>query len=181
MATAAPTYDLVLLLDPQAEDDARAKIVAGARAAIESQGELLRHDDWGTRTLAYPIKRKTVAEYHMMQFHASSADLLRQLDRSLRLADEAIRHRIVKLAAGVPEAPDMRSSGDAHATGAGVSGAAAAAQPPVATADESTTGPEPETEREPQATTAAAATPEPETSEPEARSAPEETPEASAE
>jgi len=102
----------VLLLDSQAEDDARAKIVADARSAIESQGELLRHDEWGTRTLAYPIKRKTVAEYHMMQFHASSGDLLRQLDRSLRLADEALRHRIIKLKAGVAEPPDMRSSTD---------------------------------------------------------------------
>src|SRR5438270_10731867 len=109
MPAASSTYDLVLLLDAQAEDDARAKIVADARSAIESQGELLRHDEWGTRTLAYPIKRKTVAEYHMMQFHASSGDLLRQLDRSLRLADEALRHRIIKLKAGVPEAPDMRS------------------------------------------------------------------------
>ena len=34
MAAGAPTYDLVLLLDTQAEDDARAKIVADARAAI---------------------------------------------------------------------------------------------------------------------------------------------------
>jgi small subunit ribosomal protein S6 len=112
MTAVAPTYDLVLLLDPQAEDAARAKIVADARSAIEAQGELLRHDEWGTRTLAYPINRKTVAEYHMMQFHAPSADLLRQLDRSLRLADDAIRHRIIKLKPGVPDPPDMRSSAD---------------------------------------------------------------------
>ena len=77
MTAAAPTYDLVLLLDPQAEDAARAKIIADARAAIEAQGELLRHDEWGTRALTYPINRKSVAEYHMMQFHAGSADLLR--------------------------------------------------------------------------------------------------------
>jgi small subunit ribosomal protein S6 len=182
MATAAPTYDLVLLLDPQAEDDARAKIVAGARAAIESQGELLRHDEWGTRTLAYPIKRKTVAEYHMMQFHASSADLLRQLDRSLRLADEALRHRIVKLAAGVPEPPDMRS--DALAPGASRPGHAPAAPTPPAqeaaadetaadeaAADEAAAPPEPA----PEAPAAAEAT------EAEAPPAAAETPEATSE
>ena len=59
MTLPAPTYDLVLLLDPQAEEPARAKILADARAAIEAQGELLRHDDWGERALAYPIERKT--------------------------------------------------------------------------------------------------------------------------
>ena len=36
MAAAKPIYDLVLLLDLGAEDEARAKIVADARAATES-------------------------------------------------------------------------------------------------------------------------------------------------
>ena len=52
MTLPAPTYDLVLLLDLQTEPDARAKIVADARAAIETQGEFLRHDEWGERALA---------------------------------------------------------------------------------------------------------------------------------
>ena len=47
MTLPAPTYDLVILLDPQAEEDTRAKIVADARAAIEAHGEFLRHDEWG--------------------------------------------------------------------------------------------------------------------------------------
>src|SRR5579859_3709458 len=144
MTAAAPTYDLVLLLDPQAEDGARAKIVADARASIEAQGELLRHDEWGTRTLAYPIQRKTVAEYHLMQFHASSADLLPQLDRSLRLADEALRHRIIKLKAGVPEAPDMRSNAPAPATpAAAASERPAAPEAPAAEAPTDAPAPEP--------------------------------------
>ena len=58
MTLPAPTYDLVLLLDPKAEDDARAKIVADTRSAIEAQGELLRHDDWGERPLTLPDRQK---------------------------------------------------------------------------------------------------------------------------
>ena len=112
MSAAPPTYDLVLMLDPEAEDAARAKLVADARAAIESQGELVRHDEWGNRALAYPIGHRAVAEYHLMQFHASSAGLLSALDRSLRIADEALRFRIVKLRPGTGEAPDMRSSAE---------------------------------------------------------------------
>jgi len=97
----------MILLDTQAEEDVRAKLVADARAAIEARGELLRHDDWGTRALAYPINRQAVAEYHLLQFHAGAASLLSDLDRSLRIADEALRFRIIKLRAGVPAAPDM--------------------------------------------------------------------------
>jgi small subunit ribosomal protein S6 len=110
MTLPAPTYDLVLLLDPQADESARAKIVADARSAIEAQGELLRHDEWGERALSYPIEKKTSAEYHLLQFQAGSTDLLDGLDRTLRITDGVIRFRIIKLKPGVPDAPDMRSS-----------------------------------------------------------------------
>jgi small subunit ribosomal protein S6 len=108
MTLPAPTYDLVLLLDPQSEETARAKILADAQATIEAQGELLRHDEWGDRALSYPIDRKAVAEYHLLQFHAGAPELLGVLDRSLRIADGILRFRIVRLRPGVAAAPDMR-------------------------------------------------------------------------
>jgi small subunit ribosomal protein S6 len=110
MTLPAPTYDLTLLLDSQAEEETRAKIVADARAAIDAQGELLRHDDWGERALTYPIQRKASAEYHLLQFHADTPDLLAELKRSLRITDGILRFRIIKLKPGVPEAPDMRAA-----------------------------------------------------------------------
>jgi small subunit ribosomal protein S6 len=105
MTLPAPTYDLVILLDPQVEEPARAKIVADARAAIETQGEFLRHDAWGVRALTYPIDHKTSAEYHLLQFH-STPELLETLNRTLRIADEVVRFRIIKLAPGTPDAPE---------------------------------------------------------------------------
>jgi small subunit ribosomal protein S6 len=105
MTLPAPTYDLVLLLDLQAEDSIRARIVADARAAIEARGEFLRHDEWGERPLAYPIDHKTAAEYHLLQFHATP-ELLETLNRTLRIADEVVRFRIIKLAPGTPDAPE---------------------------------------------------------------------------
>jgi small subunit ribosomal protein S6 len=105
-----PTYDLVLLLDQSVEESARTKIVADAREAISAQGELLRHDEWGERVLTYPIDHKASAEYHLMQFHASTPELLHGLDRTLKITDGVIRFRIVKLKPGTPAAPDMDSS-----------------------------------------------------------------------
>jgi small subunit ribosomal protein S6 len=90
MTLPAPTYDLVMLLDPQAEEATRAKILTDTRAAIEAQGELLRQDDWGDRTLTYPID-------HMLS----------ALDRTLRITDGIMRFRIIKLKPGVPDAPDV--------------------------------------------------------------------------
>jgi len=110
MTLPAPTYDLVLMLDPQAEESTRAKIVADTRSTVEAQGELLRYDEWGERPLTYPIEKKASAEYHLMQFHAASPELLSGLDRTLRITDGVLRFRIIKLKPGVPDAPDMRSS-----------------------------------------------------------------------
>jgi small subunit ribosomal protein S6 len=105
----------VLLLDTQAEPAVRAKIVADAREAISAQGELLRHDEWGERALAYPIDHKTSAEYHLLQFHASATELIATLNRTLRITDGIVRFRINKLEPGTPEAPDMRSERPAAA------------------------------------------------------------------
>lgn len=109
MTLPAPIYDLVLLLNPAEEDSVRAKIVADAKQTISDSGELLRHDDWGDRQLAYPIEHRGDAEYHLLQFHATP-ELLEQLDRTLRIIDGVIRFRVIKLAPGTPPAPDMRAA-----------------------------------------------------------------------
>ncbi len=119
MTLPAPTYDLVLLLDPAADDATRAKLVADTRASIEAQGELLRHDEWGERALTYPIDKKTSARYHLLQFHVSATELLSSLDRTLRLADEVLRFRIIKLAPGVGAPPADMTAGAAAARTAG--------------------------------------------------------------
>jgi ribosomal protein S6 len=126
MTLPAPTYDLVLLLDPQAEETVRTKLVGDTRTSISAQGELLRHDEWGERALTYPIERRATARYHLLQFHASDPELLSGLDRTLRLADEVLRFRIIKLAPGVPAAPDM-SAAPAAARGEAAAGEAAPA------------------------------------------------------
>src|SRR4051794_10286465 len=132
MTLPAPTYDLVLVLDPQVADDARAKIVADARSAISADGELLRHDDWGERPLSYPIERRASGEYHLMQFHAGRPDLLKGLDRNLRITDGILRFRIVRLAPGTPDAPDLRGAAPAFKPAEPADATAPAAPAPAA-------------------------------------------------
>jgi len=109
MTLPAPTYDLVLLLDPQAEEAERAKILADTKAAIGAKGEVTRHDEWGERALAYPIEHKATAEYHLLQFHASDVELIAELTRVLHITDGVIRFRINKLEPGTPQAPDLKA------------------------------------------------------------------------
>jgi small subunit ribosomal protein S6 len=105
VADREPTYDLVVLLDLSATDDARAKIVADTRKAIEGQGTLIGHHPWGERQLAYEIVRREAAEYHLFQFHGPP-NLLSSLERALRITDGVLRYRLIKLEPGTPPPPE---------------------------------------------------------------------------
>ena len=106
MAAPEPLYDLVLLLDTSAPEDQRKKVLADTEAAISSGGSIVSDHDWGTRALAYEIRHRTDAEYHLLQFHGPPV-LLANLQRMLRIADGVVRFRIIKLAPGTPAPTEL--------------------------------------------------------------------------
>jgi small subunit ribosomal protein S6 len=121
MATQQPTYDLVLLLDPEADEERRTNILASLETVIERQGEVVSRHDWGVRPTAYEVRKRGDADYHLLQFHGTP-ELLEQLDHALKITDGVNRFRIIKLRAGTPAPPDLR-----------LSAAAAAAEAPAPT------------------------------------------------
>jgi small subunit ribosomal protein S6 len=149
MAKQAPTYDLVLLLDQQAQPDVRAKVLTDTRAAIEAKGKMVNDADWGDRTLAYPIGGSADAHYHLLQFHADAPELLSELDRTLRITDEVVRFRIVKLAPGVPEPPDMRAGASATPARHEKSASSPPASSPPASSPPAATPPSPSADSPP--------------------------------
>ena len=108
MASEKPLYDLVLMLDTTAEDARRAEILKAVEDAISKGGEVANKQDWGPRAMAFEIRHKKDADYHLLQFHGTP-ELLSQLDRTLRITDEVVRFRIIKLAPGTPAPPEQRA------------------------------------------------------------------------
>src|SRR5436305_13958720 len=105
MADQAPIYDLILLLQTEASDDQRAKVVKDVEAAIsKAGGSVVRNDDWGQRQMAYQIRHQPEAEYHMLQFNAPPT-LIEELSHTLRITDGVLRFRVIKLRPGTPDAP----------------------------------------------------------------------------
>jgi len=101
-----PTYDLMLLLDPAAPDERRTKVLDDVDAAISTGGgEIVDKRDWGDRTMAYEIRKRPEAEYHLVQLSGPPA-LLENLHRSLSIADDVMRHRIIRVRAGTPPPPE---------------------------------------------------------------------------
>ena len=107
MAKPEPIYDLNVLLDVELPEETRVSMLADIEAMIAEPGEIVSTHDWGRRKMAYEIRHKTEAEYHLIQFRGPRA-LLERLDRTLRITDGVVRYRIIKLDPGTPEPPDLR-------------------------------------------------------------------------
>ena len=108
MAAPEPLYDLMLLLDTAAPDEQRQKVLSDVESMISASGSVVGNHDWGTRQLAYEIRHKPDAEYHLLQFHGP-AELLANLQRTLRITDGVVRFRLIKLAPGTPPPPEPRA------------------------------------------------------------------------
>ena len=109
MATEPALYDLVVLLNPAIEEDRRLKIMGDLEVLIDQHGNVVSRHEWGIRKTAFEIRKQADADYHLIQFNGSN-ELLEALDHALKITDGVLRHRIIKLRAGTPEPPDLRSS-----------------------------------------------------------------------
>ena len=98
------SYDLMLLLDPNAPDERRDAVISEVESMIGSGGELSETYDWGQRRLAYEIDHRPEAEYRLYQFQGDAA-LLDRLNTRLRIMDGVLRFRIIKLRPGQPTPP----------------------------------------------------------------------------
>ena len=87
-------YELMFIIDPTLEDDAKAATVEAVKGIIADAGEVTEVNEWGLRKLAYPILKKTEGYYVVMQF-AAAPELPKELDRRLRISDNVMRHIIV--------------------------------------------------------------------------------------
>jgi small subunit ribosomal protein S6 len=114
MAIEQPIYDLMLLLDPEAEEERRTNILASLEQVIERQGTIVSRHDWGLRPTAYEIGKRSDADYHLLQFQGPR-ELLQQLDHALKITDGVNRFRIIKLRKGTPEPPDLHAAATAAA------------------------------------------------------------------
>jgi small subunit ribosomal protein S6 len=123
MATEAPLYDLVLLLDNTIEQERRDTILANVEDAVDRAGEIVGRHDWGVRPTVYEVRKHGEADYHLLQFRGPTS-LLEQLDHNLKITDGILRFRIIRLRPGTPPPPDLRPA------------AVAAAAPVAATDDE---------------------------------------------
>ena len=90
------TYELMMIHRPEmTEPDVRTQI-GELEAAIKEAGELKDTDFWGKRRFAYEINHVNEGYYSVVQF-LGEPPLVATLDRALSLADNVVRHKIMRL------------------------------------------------------------------------------------
>lgn len=97
-------YELVLMLDPEAEDAERDRVAEDVRKQIESDGKLEKAEGWGMRKMAYEIRQRNEADYRYYRFEGGS-ELLERLDHNLKIAEGTLRFRIFKVDPETPSNP----------------------------------------------------------------------------
>jgi small subunit ribosomal protein S6 len=94
------TYEILLMLDPDAGEERQGEIVKRVRDLAEGAGGTWRsHDSWGRRRLAYEIDHKCDAYYHLLVFDTDPTTL-DEISRVLKIDDAVMRHLAVRHIAG---------------------------------------------------------------------------------
>lgn len=90
-------YELMTIHRPDlAEDEVDTKIGEIETYLAGSEAEVTKRDMWGKRRFAYEIDHLSEGYYSVVSFKAGT-DAVAGVDRLLSLADEVVRHKIVRI------------------------------------------------------------------------------------
>ena len=99
-------YELMVIFDADVADATiQGHLKTLVSEAVESDsGTVAKVDNWGKRRFAYQINHKWEGTYVVLEILLPEGHDLSGVDRSLRLADDVVRHKILRL----PEAEATR-------------------------------------------------------------------------
>lgn len=90
-------YELVYILPADTTDQQAAEIHEQIQGVVSRiSGQIEKTDNWGRRRLAYEIAHQKEGVY-VLEVINGSGDLMKELDRRLRVMDQVIRHMIVRV------------------------------------------------------------------------------------
>jgi small subunit ribosomal protein S6 len=90
-------YELVVVLSPTLGEEGFPVTIERISGVIQGNGgEIKNVDQWGRRRLAYPIKRHLEGYYAVTKF-AAEPTAIRAVEANLDLAEDVLRHLVIKL------------------------------------------------------------------------------------
>jgi small subunit ribosomal protein S6 len=90
-------YELVYVVSPDATDEQVADLHTQVDTIVQRMGgQIEKSDNWGRRKLAYEIGRHKEGTY-VLEVINGNGDLMKEIDRRLRVTDLVIRHLTVRV------------------------------------------------------------------------------------
>jgi small subunit ribosomal protein S6 len=90
-------YELVYIITPDASEQEIADLHTQIEQIVQRfQGTLDKTENWGRRRLAYEIGHHREGTY-VVETIIGSGELVKEIDRRLRVIDQVIRHLIVRV------------------------------------------------------------------------------------
>ena len=90
-------YELIYVVAPDVGEEAVSAVHEEVEALVARfDGRIVKTDNWGRRRLAYEIKRHKEGTY-VLELIEGSGEMLRELDRRLRVLDQIMRHLVVRV------------------------------------------------------------------------------------
>ncbi len=87
-------YELIFIVHPDLEAAALEEIVDRVKNWVDdSGGQITKEDRWGTRKLAYPIRKKTEGYYVLLDTRMPAGSVA-GIERNLRLLEPLMRFLI---------------------------------------------------------------------------------------
>lgn len=102
------TYETVLLIHPDAVGDPYAAVLEKFKRILTEQGaNILKVEEWGTRKLAYAVKKQGRGTYVLIAFEADP-HIITEFERRLRIDETIIKFQTVYLEKGLEAQPPAK-------------------------------------------------------------------------
>ena len=90
-------YELVYILPPDTTEQQVTELRQQIEAVVSRMhGQIEKTDNWGRRRLAYEIAHQKEGVY-VLEVINGSGELMKELDRRLRVMDQVLRHMVVRV------------------------------------------------------------------------------------
>jgi len=104
-------YEIVFLVHPDQSEQVPAMIERYSNMVTQHKGKIHRLEDWGRRSLAYPINKVMKAHYVLMNVECDDATV-NELSDAFRYNDAVIRNLILRTKRAITESSPMMKEKD---------------------------------------------------------------------
>ena len=89
------TYETLFIVHPEVVGDDLVALIEKYRKVLgDQQAVVLKADNWGSRNLAYPVKKQTRGSFVLTVFEGGSS-VVAEFERRLRIDEKVIKYQTV--------------------------------------------------------------------------------------